>query len=91
MLNIPVICINDSNKPNDIPTSKWVTKGKEYTITKILNMVVQGNIIGVELAEIDLRDCAPYRAFALSRFGIIVESDKEEVNNKVKELEDEKI
>ena len=87
MMNIPVICINDSNKPNDIPTSKWITKGKEYTITKIDHMQQQSRILGCQLAEIDLSDCFPYCYFALSRFGIKVESDKEEVNNRVKELE----
>jgi hypothetical protein len=81
-----VVCIDDSNRPHDIPANKWVEKGKEYTIIKFVRMVAQGGILGVELEEIDLSDCFPYECFAASRFAPI-EPKKEEETDKVKEIE----
>lgn len=71
-LNVPftVVCINDAERPNDIPISKWVVKGKEYTVIKIDRMLLQGGAVGFQLAEIDLRDCVPYLYFSAHRFGI---------------------
>ena len=83
-----VVCINDSDRPNDIPTSKWVTKGQIYTVIKVSKMVMQGNILGVQLQEIDLSDCVPHLFFAASRFAEIEPSKKLE-EEKVEELEKE--
>jgi hypothetical protein len=62
------ICINDKDRPNEIPLSKWVEKGKEYTITKVMIMKIQGSIAGVKLAELNIDDYFPYQYFALWRF-----------------------
>jgi len=63
-----VECVNSSNRPNDIPTSKWVVKGNEYTVIKAAKLPMQGGLLGFQLAEIDLSDCVPYLYFAASRF-----------------------
>jgi len=81
-----VVCIDDSQRPNDIPTSKWIIKGNDYTVTKVSRMNVQGGILGYQLAEVSLKGCAPYLFYAASRFKI-----KEIQPNKAveKELEPE--
>lgn len=66
-----VMCMDDSNRPNDIPTSKWVKQHNIYTVTKVGRFNVQNGLIGFILKEIDLSDCAPYIAFAAWRFGIV--------------------
>lgn len=87
-MSFKVICINDSNKPNDIPNSQWIKKGSIYTVTKVARMVVQGGITGFELAEVNLDGCAPYKFYAADRFGIILGIEvKENTNWADKELE----
>ena len=65
-----VECINDSFRPNDIPTSKWVVKGNKYTVIGVWKMRMQGGILGFELAELNLDGCAPYKYYAANRFKI---------------------
>ena len=69
-LPFKVICIHDEDRPNDIPTSRWVVKGEEYTVIKIERMNMQGNTLGYELEEIDLTPFFPYTRFGAWRFGI---------------------
>ena len=68
-MNLPqeVICINDKDRPNEIPLSKWVKKGKTYTVIRFAKMAIQGGY-GVQLQEIDLSDCRPYDFFGAHRF-----------------------
>ena len=64
-----LICIDDMNRPKQIPPSKWVVAMEEYTPIRIAKMAKQGNILGVELAEICLDETnAPYELFRLDRF-----------------------
>ena len=69
-MKVRVICINDKNRPNEIPVSKWITKGEKYHITWIYNQMQQKGIKGVELAERDISDCIPFNCFNLNRFAI---------------------
>lgn len=70
-LPFKVICIHDGERPNDIPTSRWIVKGKEYTVITVERMNMQGNSIGYELDEIDLAECCfPYTRFGAWRFAI---------------------
>ena len=85
-----VVCVNDIGRPNDIPTSRWVKKGNFYTIIKIDKMVVQGNILGCKLEEINNDDLVPYTHFALERFRPLTEDEKQaeqSVEELMKELE----
>lgn len=65
---IQCICIDDKNRPNEIPIMKWVVKGRKYTISHIFSMVNQKGIQGCSLKEISLDGCEPYECFRLSRF-----------------------
>ena len=68
---IKCICINDSNRPNEIPIEKWCKKGVGGHITHIYKMALQGNILGCSIYELPLgEDCAPYEMFRMSRFAI---------------------
>ena len=44
------LCINDADRPSDIPLSQWIQKGKLYTVIKVGKMLVQGGKIGFHLA-----------------------------------------
>jgi hypothetical protein len=65
---IKCLCINDSNKPNQIPNEKWVEIGKEYTLLFSMTVLPQKQL-AFQLNEIDLDDsCSPYTWFLASRF-----------------------
>lgn len=64
------VCLNDKNMPPDFKQKElWVKENVEYRIERIV-FVPHSMTIGVELAEIDLFNNAPYTYFKLSRFGI---------------------
>lgn len=69
---INCICIDDKNRPKEIPQELWIKFGTNYTITHVFKQINQNNIKGVELAEIDISNCKPYNSFRLSRFAIDV-------------------
>lgn len=83
-----LICINDSDRPNEIPISKWIKKGNQYTAIKFNKMNMQGGILGVQLEEIDLSDCFPHTHFLASRF-LPLEPLKEKESENIEELEEE--
>ena len=66
-----VICIDDANRPKEIPKKKWITKKQEYTVIWITVHPLQEGIQGIQLAEISLDDdCHPYSSYRMSRFAI---------------------
>lgn len=66
---IKCVCINDKDKPKQIPQHKWVVKDKEYTVIFVLHVLPQ-NTLAFQLAEINLdKSCAPFEYFCSSRFG----------------------
>ena len=70
-----VTCINDSNRPKQIPPEKWIVKGEHYTVIATTMMNIQRNKIGLKLAEIDLgQSCFPYEYFDADRFAIATEA-----------------
>lgn len=68
-----VICIDDDNRPNDIPSNRWPKKGEKYKVIEVAKMRVQGGILGFKLAEINIDDCFPYQYFSASRFGLPIQ------------------
>ena len=38
-----VTCINDSNRPKQIPPEKWIVKGEHYTVIATTMMNIQRN------------------------------------------------
>ena len=70
-MSIKAVCIDDKNKPSEIPENKWIKKNEEYTIIHVTVHTNQNSIQGVTLAEITLDgSCAPYEAYKLKRFAI---------------------
>jgi Fe-S-cluster containining protein len=66
-----LLCIDDKEKPIEIPKDKWIVKDEEYTAIWITIHPNQGNIQGVQLAELTLDEsCLPYETFKLNRFAI---------------------
>jgi hypothetical protein len=85
-----VVCIDDSNRPNEVPTTRWVKKDENYTIVKVNKMNIQGGVLGCQLAEIDNSDLFPYTHFALSRFRPLTEDEtmaEKSVEELIKEIE----
>jgi hypothetical protein len=76
-MNIEVICIDASHRPNEIPTSRWLKKGETYHIIQIDKLLSQGGIYGCKLAEINNDDLVPYQYFRLSRFAIPIDIKEE--------------
>lgn len=69
-----VICINDKNRPKQIPADKWIKEGESYTVVSVTLMNVQRNKLGLKLAEIELgQSCFPYEYFDADRFAVPAE------------------
>ena len=68
---IKLLCINDQNRPEDIPLSHWVEEGFFYTLKDIKKLTIQGGILGVQIDEIDLLELGgQHEFFALNRFAL---------------------
>ena len=71
---IPTICINNSNKPNDIPNNKWLKKNQEYHVIYTITVLPQRQL-AFHLAEIELDEtCYPYQYFLANRFAFTEEN-----------------
>jgi hypothetical protein len=75
-MNFKVVCIDASNRPNDIPNILWIEKDEVYTVIKAEYMNIQNKILGFELAEKDLSDCFPYSCFVATRFRPYTKDDE---------------
>lgn len=64
---LEVVCINDKDRPNEVPLHRWVQVGKKYTIIQIDKLNQQG-VYGCKLAEINNDDLFPYQYFNINRF-----------------------
>jgi hypothetical protein len=83
-----VICIDDSNRPNDIPLSSWIKKGDKYTVIGVYKMGMQPGIFGYEIEGKNLKPYPPYQYFAHVRFAIIEDlTIKEESKEETREPE----
>lgn len=70
-----VIAVDAANRPNEIPTSKWIEKDEVYTVTEMAYMNIQNKLLGFKLEEINIDDCFPYQFFAARRFRPLTEDD----------------
>lgn len=71
---IPCICIDDKNRPSEIPVEKWIKEGEVYHITHVFKMVQMNMIQGCELKERDISECIPFNCFRMDRFAIAKDS-----------------
>ena len=85
-VNIPVICINDKGRPNEIPLSKWIKKDAPYTIIEFVVLNAQQRQMGVRLAEVNLDGCFPYEFYRQSRFAIALEQYEKEAEEAIAKL-----
>jgi hypothetical protein len=70
---IEAICIDATNKPNDIPNNKWLVEGEIYHIVYTTTVLPQRQL-AFHLSEIDLDEtCHPYEYFLSTRFAIMEE------------------
>lgn len=75
-----VLCINDKNKPTQIPQEQWIKVGKTYTVTQIIALPLQPGIAGFLLKEVSLsQDCFPYEFYSSKRFVEVLETEQEAV------------
>ena len=66
------ICIDSSNKPDNISEYEWIEEGAVYTNTEVVEMGLQEGKLGVAFEEIELTDAsAPYKYYSLERFLLI--------------------
>lgn len=77
-MNLKVICIDDKNRPNEVPTNRWVKEGETYHIIEVAKLNAQGGIMGCKLAEINNDDLVPYQFFRLERFAVPMTQEDEE-------------
>lgn len=67
-MSVKCVCINDSDRPSEIPESKWIKKGNEYHVYFIITVLPQKQL-GFLLEEIELDEsCKPYEFFLSHRF-----------------------
>lgn len=78
--------MDDANRPDGIPSSKWVKKGEYYTVIKVAKLLIQGGILGFKLKEINIDDCLPYQFFSAHRFGIPIEQKSYTLDEMLDEL-----
>lgn len=65
---VKCICIDDKNKPKEIPQNKWVKLGEEYHVIYTVTVLPQRQL-AFHLSEIELDEtCAPYEYFLSNRF-----------------------
>ena len=84
---VPVICIDDKNRPREIPQKKWLQEGNEYNVIFTLTVLPQKQL-AFHLAEIELTEAeAPYEYFLANRFAIRQE-DLEKLMQLIKDCSD---
>ena len=84
-LPMKIMCVNDANRPKEIPQHKWVKKDQIYTLIEVQNLL-SSQSFGFVLAEIDLDEsCFPYHYFSPERF-VPIDSIQENLLSQVEEL-----
>ena len=85
-LPMKIMCVNDKNRPQEIPANKWVVKGEVYTLIAV-QPLLSSNSMGFELAEIQLgEDCFPYHYFNPDRFVPIEETELDAIEAELDEI-----
>ena len=65
---IKCVCIDNDNRPSRVPETKWLEKGKEYTLDFTMTVHPQKKL-AFQLKEIELDEsCSPYTWFLANRF-----------------------
>lgn len=86
------MCINDADRPGDIPTTQWLKVNRLYTVVEMKKLLMQGGKIGFKLAEVNLKGCAPYEFYLSDRFAIVFDQEiiaELELNQLLEEAKEE--
>ena len=68
---VECVCINDRERPAQIPEQDWIKEKEKYHITHVYIMKNQKGIQGVDIWEKPLSETnAPYLHFRANRFGV---------------------
>jgi hypothetical protein len=68
---IQMLCIDDSNRPEDIPLTHWIKEGELYTLKDVKKLTMQGGKLGVQVDEIDLLKLGgQHEFFSITRFAL---------------------
>lgn len=91
-----VICINNSNKPNNIPSSEWIELGGIYTVTKVKSMGLQPGKLGFLLKEVQLSELSfPYEMYDAERFLPVqshpLKQNQESIEEPIEEIIEEEL
>jgi hypothetical protein len=63
------ICIDDLNKPEQIPQEEWIEAGIVYTVKKLVPLGFKKGKYGILLEEIELTSKSmPYESYDAERF-----------------------
>jgi hypothetical protein len=89
---IKAVCMDDANRPNDIPIEEWIERGKTYTIIKVINNLKKGRVGRVSqclvLKEVHISN-SKYAGYNVHRFRPIsygealTESLEEQINKEI--------
>lgn len=62
---IKVICIDDSNRPPDVPLTNWIKKEQEYTVVRVgMNKLTQDEYFVLQ----EIHPTPPYGGYKVNRF-----------------------
>jgi hypothetical protein len=75
MEEFKVVCINDRNRPKEIPQAFWIEKNEIYTVTEVAELARQRNIKGYKLAEVSIPSGLDYEYYLANRFRLYDEDD----------------
>jgi len=85
-LPMKIMCVNDKNRPQEIPANKWLQAGVTYTLIGV-QPLLSSNSMGFELAEITLgEDCFPYHYFNPDRFVPVDQSEIDAIEAELDEI-----
>jgi hypothetical protein len=85
-LPMKIMCINDKNRPQEIPANKWLVNGEVYTLIGV-QPLLSSNSMGFELAEIQLgEECFPYHYFNPDRFVPVEETELDALEAELDEI-----
>ena len=83
MWSLDVVAEDISNKPNEIPQSQWLVKGRGYTAVALCKSMITGDMY-FKLEEV--QPPPPYMGYKIERFEILGE-----LEDIMKELNDAEI
>jgi hypothetical protein len=84
---IECLCVDDQNRPKEIPLKKWVKAGEMYHVIFTCTVIPQ-KVLAFQLAEIELTNAElPYEYFISTRFAF-KEEDLLKLIELIKDCED---